>query len=139
MKNFWHLPSLKPTLEQSLLSASAKALKNCINRFHASTSFKNINILCNRATPNQIMKYKLALCLYKLYNIDFNSLEFALLNFNQVITSRQLTFATLKSNRMKVGINSLANRFHHINGNIPFEWLDSSFETFKVKCKRMYF
>ena len=28
-----------------------------------------------------IMQYKLALCLYKLYNFDYNSFEFIKLNF----------------------------------------------------------
>ena len=133
MKSIWHCTNISNLFGSCLIS-----LCFWVTKFDAFTSFENIHMLCNRATPNQIMKYKLALCLYKLYNIDFNSLEFVLLNFNQVITSRQLTFTTLKSNRTKVGLNSLANRFHHINGNIPFEWLNCSFETYILKCKRMY-
>ena len=76
--------------------------------------------------------------LFKLYNSDYNLLEFSLLNFNQVFTSRQMTFKTLKSNRTKIGLNSLANRLHHINYRVPFEWLNNSFETFKVKCKKLF-
>ena len=56
----WHLPSVKPTLKQKLLSASAKALETCIKHVDPMTSFDNIHTMCNRATPNQIMKYKLA-------------------------------------------------------------------------------
>ena len=134
----WHLPSLKPALKQKLLGASAKALKTCVSRFNMNMSFENIHILCERATPEQIMKYKMALSLFKLYNTDYNSLEFTLQNFNQVFTSRQMTFKTLKSNRTKIGLNSLANRLHHINSKVPFEWLNNSFETFKIKCKKLY-
>ena len=84
------------------------------------------------------MKYKPALSLFKFYNNDFNSLEFTLLNFNQVFTSSQLHFKILKSNRTKLGLYSLANRLHLINNEIPFNWLNNAFVTFKIKCKKLY-
>ena len=99
----WDLPSLKPTLKQKFLSASAKALKVCYRLVNNTMSFEYIHILNNRATPCKIQKYKLALCLFKLYNLDFNSIEFCSLNFNQVFTSRQTTFIILKSNRTRLG------------------------------------
>ena len=34
----------------------------------------------------------------------------------------------------KVGINSLANRFHLINDIIPLTWLNLSMKSFKLKC-----
>ena len=64
-------------------------------------------VVCKRATTNQITKYKLALSLFKLYNTDFNSIEFSLLNDNQVFTSRQTNFITLKSNRSIISLNWL--------------------------------
>ena len=63
----WQLPSLKVTLKQKLLSASAKALKVCARLADSDISFINLHAMCNRATPIQVMRYKLALCLYKLY------------------------------------------------------------------------
>ena len=67
--------------------------------------------------------YKLALCLYKLYNNnDFNPVEFVSLNFNQEITTHQTTFRIIKNNRTKVGLDSLTNRFYSINNTIPLEW-----------------
>ena len=77
--------------------------------------------MCKRAHPSQMMKYKLALCLLKIHNTDFNSVEFQNLNFNQVITGRQMMFKTLKSINYKVGMNSLANRFSLINDEIPLK------------------
>ena len=70
-------------------------------------------IMCHIATPKMLMQYKLALCLYKLYNVQFNPFEFTLLNFNQILTERQTNFISQKSNSFKVGINSLANRLPH--------------------------
>ena len=62
----WQLPSLKVTLKQNLLSASAKALKVCLKLADRETSFINLHVMCKRAIPIQMMQYKLALCLFKL-------------------------------------------------------------------------
>ena len=135
----WHLPSLKITLKQKLLSASARALRVCCKMEVNMMSFASIHLFCNRATPDPMMSYKLAICLFKLYNCEFNNVEFILLNFNQIFTSRQTTFKTNKSNRTKVGINSLVNRLHSINDKIPLDWLRLSMESFKLKCKELFF
>ena len=58
----WHLPSLKPTPKQKLLSAPAKALRTCIKNYDVKMSFENVHILCKRAAPSRLLKYKLALC-----------------------------------------------------------------------------
>ena len=133
----WHLPTLKPSLKQKLLSTSAKALKVCKN-FDSMTSFNYIHTSCKRASPEQMMKYKMALCLFKLYNQEYNSIEFLLLNFNQVLTTRQTTFKLIKNNRTRVGLNSLANRLYLLNGFIPLVWLNSCIGTFKVNCKKLF-
>ena len=59
----WHLPLLKPTLKQKILSASPRALNVC-NKFIDNTiSFEAIHESCKRATPCKMQKYKLAICL----------------------------------------------------------------------------
>ena len=133
---YHYLPTLKPSLKQKLLSASAKALKVCCRINDYMISFVTIHSLCNGATPNQMLQYKLALCLFKLYNnVDYNPIEFLSLNSNQVLTSCQTTFKILKNNRTKVGLNGLSNRFHSLNNTIPLEWLNLTIESFKEKCK----
>ena len=133
----WHLPSLKSTLKQKLLSASAKALKVCNRQVDLSMSFETIHALNKRATPSKFQKYKLAISLFKLYNMNYNVIEFCSLNINQVITSRQTKFVTVKSNRTKVGLNSLSNRLHTINNLIPLEWLNLTIGSYKVNCKKL--
>ena len=133
----WHIPTLKATLKQKLLSASAKALRVCTSYVDYGQSFVNLHKMCNRATPDNIMKYKLALSLHKLYNKDYNKIEFVHLNVLQILTSRQTCFKTLKDNVYKVGMNSLTNRLTHINEIIPLTWLNMSIDTFKVHCKRL--
>ena len=93
---------------------------------------------CARATPIQLMRYKLALCLCKLYNLDYNSIEFSSLNFNQVFTGRQTKFKCIKDNRTKVGLNALSNRFHTLNDLIPLDWFNMKNDTYKVHCKKLF-
>ena len=80
---------------------------------------------------------KLALCLHKLYNVQFNSREFCLLNENQILTSRQTHFVSIKSNNLRVGINRLSNRLYVLNKAIPLNWLNDSLSTYKIKCKKL--
>ena len=98
----WHLPLLKSTLKQKLLSASAKALKVCWKSPSYYISFDLLHKMSKRATLEQFMKYKLALCLHKLYNTTFISREFCLLNENQILTSRQTHFLCRKSNNINI-------------------------------------
>ena len=114
------------------------ALRVSIRHGDYSQSFINLQKMCNRAPPESILKHKLALCLYKLYNKDYNSIESAHLNFNQILTSRQTVFKTSKSNIFKVGINSLSNRLAHLYDEIPLSWLNMSIDTFKIHCKKLY-
>ena len=133
----WHLPSLKTELKQKLMSVSARAISTCMYYPDRMISFENIHRMNNRALPNAIMTYKHAIQLYKIYNATEFTSDWTILNFNQIITSRQNTFMTLKSNERKVGINILANRLSILNGKIPFEWLNCSLPSYKIHCKKL--
>ena len=134
----WHLPSLKLPLKEKLLSTSAKALKMCMYYPDPRISYVNIHKMNNRATPNEMMEYKLGIQIYKLYNTREHSLEWLNLNQNQILTSRQDTFATLKSNSLRVGLNALANRIACLNGKIKLIWLNLSYPSYKIKCKQIF-
>ena len=90
-----------------------------------------------KCAPASYMNYKLALCLFKLYNGNFNSNKFVQLNLNQILTSRQTVFKTSKNNVFKVGMNSLTSRITHINDTIPLTWLNMLIDTYKVHCKKL--
>ena len=72
------------------------------------------------------------------YYSNFNSIEFVQLNLNQILTSRQTVFKTLKNNVFKIGMNSLTNRLTHINDIVPLSWLNMSIDTYKVHCKKLF-
>ena len=88
-----------------------------------------------RATPENMMLYKHAIQLFKLYNSDDHNIEWSYLNDQQILTSRQTTFAICKGHKTRVGLNALSNRLYILNGKIPLLWLNLTFGTFKVKCK----
>ena len=133
------MPSLKANLKQKLLSSSARAIKMCIKYCTNDTSFIRIHEMYNRATPENYLLYKHALCLFKMINITPPySLEWAALNFNQILTSRQVTFRSLQQHKHRVGLNALANRFFILNDTIPLEWFNMSLDTFKVNCKKRF-
>ena len=82
----WHLPSLNLELKKKLISISAKAVKTCMYYPDNFILFENIHRMNNRAMPDQIMTYKTAIQLHKIYNSDIRSLDSINLNLNQILT-----------------------------------------------------
>ena len=100
--------------------------------------YENIHKMNNRAMPNAVKLYKSAIQLFKIYNITENTLDWTIVNLDQIITTRQTHFITLKSNAKKVGLNILANRLSVLNGKIPFSWLNSSLPSYIMNCKKLF-
>ena len=134
----WHIPSLNPNSKQLLLVASAKALRLCIKYQNKVFSYVDIHKITKRATPNQILLYKHAILLFKLYNSIDTTQEWVNLNFQQILTSRQVNFMISKTNSYKIGINLVCNRLTVLNNKIPLNWLRLSFPSFKIKCKEKF-
>ena len=130
------MPSLKCNLKSKILSSSAKAIKMCVKYCTNNLSFIRIHEAYNRATPENFLIYKHAIMLHKLYNSNTYTNEWVQLNYNQILTSRQINFISSKSNRTRVGLNALANRLYVLNNKIPLSWLNMSISTFKVHCKK---
>ena len=96
-----------------LLSASTKALKLCAKSVDLwMLSFTHLHEMAGRATPNQMMDYKLALQLYKTFNYRCPIVDWVSLNFNQIMGSRQTKFSIYMTNRKKVGMNALSKMVH---------------------------
>ena len=133
----WHIPSLKNDLKSKLTSISARAIKTCMYYPDNMISFENIHKMNNRAMPEAFMKYKIAIQLHKLYNTTNQSLDWISLNFDQILTTRQTKFLISKSNKHKVGINILPNRFSVLNGIIPLPWLNLNINTYKINIKKL--
>ena len=94
--------------------------------------------IAKRANPTQMSNYKHALQLYKLYNCDNMSEDWVSLNVQQNFNARNNKFQIFKVSNYKIGRNLLVNRFHNLNNKICYSWLNESFDTFKVKCKKLF-
>jgi hypothetical protein len=121
-----------------LLSASAKALSLCSKSIDRSISFRNLHIINSRATPQQFSKYKHALILYNLYNLQQPPKDWLSLNLNQFLTSRQTHFEIIRYQNYKIGSNKVSNQITTLNEQIPLAWLNVSRESFKTKIKQLY-
>ena len=121
-----------------ILSASANALK-LANHYHDPfISYESLHVKSKRASPVMYSEYKLALLLFKTYNLCYPEQEWIELNFNQSLMSRQSFLHVIKNNNFKVGLNSLCNRFHKLNDKIPLEWLNKNFLAYKLECKKKF-
>ena len=101
-------------------------------------SFAKLHLLAKRATPPQVMKYKHAIQLHKVYNNSNPSFDWLSLFFNQNFNNRATTVKFFDTSTYKIGKNLLANRFKILNNEIQYDWLNMSLESFKIKCKCLF-
>ena len=134
----WHLPNLNPLLKRHLLAASASALKLCTPGYNNFISYLDLHQINSRATPNQMMKYKHSVLLFKVYNDKNPPKDWLTLNFQQVLTRRQEMFEIIRNQNYKIGNNMISNRLSILNKLIPLHWLNLSLSSYKVKCKSIF-
>ena len=134
----WHLQNLKIKDKQLLVSSSAKALKMATHYRDPMVSNHNIHVNTRRATPEMYSVYKLSLLLYKSFNLCIPMDEWTHLNFEQTFGTRQEKFHINLNNHLRVGMNTLCNRFHALNDKIPLDWLNKSFLAYKIECKKKF-
>ena len=142
----WHTPFLKEVLKDKMLSASSQALRKVFFTTINTRTAPFTNIISNiqvhktlkRGMPHNFMRYKHAILLFNTLNEHTPEQDWIDLNFNIAINERHQLFNCLKSNKHKVGLNSLANRYSDINNLIPLSWLNLSKLTYKLKCKELF-
>ena len=134
----WHLPNLNINLKKNLRSASANALKLCTPDYNYLMSYDHLHTVNKRAQPSQIQHYKLALLLFKIYRDQIPSREWLALNHEQLFTSRQKNCIITTTSSYKVGFNIPMRRLTAINNKIDLNWLNMSFESYKVNCKKLF-
>ena len=124
-------------MKQSLLSIFANALRSCMMLFNCDVFFESIHKKCRKYTPSQIMYYQISLQLHKTLNEIFESCtsEHAALLNNIICTRRQLKFEVIRSNRSKIGMNAIKNKFYHITRLIGLDLTNLSFVHFKRMMK----
>ena len=134
----WLMHSLNQQCKKQLMTASSNALKVANNYRYPFSSYLALHNRAKRATPEMLTNYKLAISLFNLYNSRIQSSEWINMNFQQVFTSRQICFHVNKNNRLNVGMNALSNRLHGLNDKIKLEWLNLTYNAYKVACKKLF-
>ena len=118
------------------MSISAHALSSCLN-VNYELSFEKLHKLSKKCTPSQIMSYKISLKLHKVFNETEPNLQTETVRlFEQTVCScRQITFELYRNNSYKIGMNTSANKFYHINKLIGLNKLNMNFVHYKKHMK----
>ena len=133
----WNLQTLSPLLKQKLLSASANAIKICLSKLPQNTSYDKIHSLAKRGTPSQMSNYKHAIQPFKFYNSNSMTDDSIFLNLQQNFNGWNEHFQIFNVSNYKVGQNLMVNRFLPLNNKIEYSWFNGSFESYKIKCKKL--
>ena len=132
------MQSLGTQLKQHLLAASVNALKILSPKSDIRISYDQLHKIHKRAIPMDMMKYRLALQMYKIYNgssMDENWID---MNFQQNFNGRHQAFHINDCSHLKIGKNILCNRLGVLNNQIKLDWLNLSFNSFKIHCKQEF-
>ena len=134
----WHMPSLHTSLKRQLLSASAAALKIMGHRQDIQISHEQLHLMNARATPIKLMTYKLSLQLYKSYNDNQQNETWLSLNFQQMFNNRTDTILIADESKNRIGKNIIINRLTILNGKVKLDWMNLSYDAYKLKCKNLF-
>ena len=134
----WHIPSNTHNSKKQMMSASAALLKYCVRFYDRKISYITLHAIVKRATPSQIMIYKHALLLHKIYNDENSSQEWLSLFFNQTFNNRAMAANFIDNSKFKVGKNLIENRLTLLNNKINYQMLNQTYESYKITCKNLF-
>ena len=125
-------------LKKQLLSASAPALKITRQSQDIQISFEQLHLLNTRATPIKLMTYKLSLQLFKSYNDNEHNETWLSLNFQQMFNNRTDTILIGCESKNRIGKNIIINRLSVLIGKVKLDWMNLSYDAYKLKCKNLF-
>ena len=134
----WHIPTIHSKLKQPLLAASLIGLRLLGSRGDIRISYERLHNYNGRATPADMMKYKHSLQLYKNFNDNSQNETWLKLNFQQNYNQRNEFVMITDTSMNRIGKNLMINRLNVINDKIKYDWLNLSFESYKLKCKENF-
>ena len=128
---------LNTRVMKQLVSTSTMALKLTENCQDLLISYERMHDLHKRGKPQDMMKYRLPIQLYKLYNANnhMENVNWMDLNLQQNFNDRNNFVQIFETSKIMIGRNTLVNRFKCLNNTIEYDWLNLSLDTFKVRCK----
>ena len=89
-----------------------------------------------------MMKYRLSIQLYKIYNGLYNGHiindDWMDMNAQQNLNARMNCVQINDRSNLRIGKNIMANRLGILNNEINYNWLYLSLTSFKLKSKNLY-
>ena len=134
----WHLPDRSTEQNKMIKFASANALRIISNEMTIYHTHTEIHKMAKRALPDQMIQYKHALMMYKLFIHCTPDNEFVHLNFQANLNQRLQHHKFLKMQNYSVGNNILLNRMCSLNNTILKSMTDVSYLSYKLKCKELF-
>ena len=134
----WHLPERTTAQNKMIKFASANALRIITNEITIYHTHTEIHRMTNRALPDQMIQYKHALMMYKLFRQCTPDVEFINLNFQANLNQRIQHHNFIKIQNYNVGHNILLNRLCSLNNTIMQSWTNESYLSYKLKCKNLF-
>ena len=126
-----------PKIEVEPMNLLILSFNTIIRKYNNMISFNQQHIVNKRATPIQIMAYKHSLLLHEIFNNSIHTKDWLSLNFQQTFNAHNNCVKLVDTSRLKIGKNIAINRLVVINGKIPYDWLNLTWNSFKIKCKRL--
>ena len=134
----WHLPERTTAQNKMLKFASANALRIATNEITIYHTHTEVHRMTNRALPDQMIQYKHALMMYRLFRKCTPDNEFMHLNFQANLNQRLQCHNFLKIQNYSVGNNILLNRMCSLNNTIDKSLMNGNYLTYKLKCKEIF-
>ena len=134
----WHLPERTTAQNKMLKFASANALRIATNEITIYHTHTEVHRMTNRALPDQMIQYKHALMMYRLFRKCTPDNEFMHLNFQANLNQRLQCHNFLKIQNYSVGNNILLNRMCSLNNTIDKSLMNGNYLTYKLNCKEIF-
>jgi hypothetical protein len=134
----WLTPYLQAGPKHQLLAASANAIRSCLNNPTPFISYDKIHCNFKKATPEQISLYRISLLLYKSFNTNISTLDWAELNFQSINTGRQTTFDAHRQINYEIGNNILTNKLFCVRRLVQLDFFNLLYPAFKFKMKNIF-
>ena len=133
----WLIPTLNRTLKNKLVQISTQALRVASNDVFKIFSSEDLHIMFNRFRPDQWRNYCMLLSLHKIINNQVPQSTWIELQNSALPETRANKTIFPPQNRLKVGINSISNRFSFISTLVTNDHLNLSYDSFKVLSKKI--
>ena len=131
----WLIPTLGRNLKHKLLQISTQALRIAANDIFKIFSTEDLHVMFNRFKPDKWRMYTTLLSLYRITNNQIpESIWIEIQNSAMPATRANKTIFP-SQNKLKVGVNSISNRFSYVSTLITNDDLNLSYNAFKVLSK----